>query len=119
VAFAPDGQTLAVYTADVARGLSRVGLIDLKTAKEQPLAMTHRGLVQDLRFSDDGKALVTAGADGTVKFWDPTTGRERTTLRGSPAGLTGLTLAAEGDAVAATSPADGSVRVWVRKKPKP
>jgi WD40 repeat protein len=120
VAFSPDGQTLAVYTADVARGLSLVSLIELKTGKERPLRMTHRGPVQDLRFSDDGKALATAAADGTVKLWDVAGGKELATLRGHSGWVVGVALAPEGDTLAAvTYPADSTLRLWVRKKPKP
>src|SRR5439155_8192103 len=35
----------------------------------------HESLVDDARFSPDGRRVVTAGADGTAQVWDTVTGR--------------------------------------------
>jgi WD40 repeat protein len=45
--------------------------------------MPHRGSVNSLAFSSDGKQVLSAGADGSVKLWDIASGRLIRTL-GSP-----------------------------------
>src|SRR5262249_19943573 len=40
----------------------------------------HSGPVHQLAFSEDGKRLVSAGADGTVRLWDGTNGAALRTL---------------------------------------
>src|SRR5262249_29898586 len=36
----------------------------------------HQGPVRQARFSEDGRRVVTAGADGTARIWDAGTGKE-------------------------------------------
>ena len=42
----------------------------------------HRGDVYSARFSPDGQRIVTAGADGTVRVWDPSSANTVAVLRG-------------------------------------
>src|SRR5579862_5605339 len=48
-------------------GLARIG----------PLRLTHRGTVECLSFSPDGKWLASAAQDGVLHIWDVSTGREK------------------------------------------
>jgi WD40 repeat protein len=45
------------------------------------LLQEHLGSVYSVCFAPDCKTLVSAGSDGTLKFWDVKTGLERKTLR--------------------------------------
>ena len=41
----------------------------------------HPGIVTDLAFDAAGERVATAGADGSVRIWDPRTGRQQLALR--------------------------------------
>jgi Tol biopolymer transport system component len=77
LAVSPDGNT-------VAAGLANDGSIRLLSAETGELEMTiwpaHTNWVQVLAFSPDGKVLASAGDDGAVILWDPTTGEQERKL---------------------------------------
>ncbi|NTX64528.1 hypothetical protein HUA74_28110 [Myxococcus sp. CA051A] len=50
-------------------------LVDLQTRREVP-GPAHRHGVEQLTFSSDGRHLLTAAGDGTVRVWDRDSGRE-------------------------------------------
>jgi dipeptidyl aminopeptidase/acylaminoacyl peptidase len=47
-----------------------VVLWDLNTMRRRATLTGHRGQINCLTFSPDGKTLVSGGSDGTVRFWD-------------------------------------------------
>jgi WD40 repeat protein len=105
--FAPDGKTLysigsepAVHAWDPAGG---------KLLRRVPLAANAgRGFT----LTADGKALVVACADGSVRYVDPTTGAEQRALQGvDPNMVNGLSLSADGETLVAIH-ASGAVVVW-------
>jgi WD40 repeat protein len=69
LAFAPDGHTLAVL-----RGWA-VTLWEPQTRVTRAVLKGHGATVTDAAFSPDGRLLVTAGYDGSVRTWDTATGR--------------------------------------------
>jgi WD40 repeat protein len=86
-------------------------------AAEPKLVATLKGHKEDingLAFYPDGKTLVTAGRDGTVRLWDVTTGKEGKTLRKQDRGFTALVLSEDGTVLAVS---DGSkeIRLWPKK----
>jgi WD40 repeat protein len=40
-----------------------------------------RHLSADVAFSPDGKELISAGSDGTIRYWEPATGKEKRRVR--------------------------------------
>ncbi len=54
---------------------------DIASGKELPALVGHRRKVNGLAFSGDGKTLVSAGSDRTVRLWSLPDGKNTTTLR--------------------------------------
>jgi len=68
--FAPDGNTLAVVY-----GL-RIHLFALPRGKELAVLRGHPNYIHAVGFMPDGREMVSAGADGIVRVWNPATGAE-------------------------------------------
>jgi WD40 repeat protein len=70
----------------------------------------HRFSVLDLVFSGDGRRLVSAGWDQTVKVWDTASGHEALRLTGHGDRVNGVALSRDG--LLASAGGDGTVRLW-------
>jgi WD40 repeat protein len=52
-------------------------LWDVATTRELQRFQGHDGIVHTVKFSPDGRRILTIGSDSTARLWDPLTGRER------------------------------------------
>ena len=82
--------------------------------ESDPGVARSRGDVSWLAFSPDGRRLVSASYDTTVRVWDPVTGQEALTLRDHTRGVLAVAFSPDGRHLASAGFAkgDAAVRVW-------
>jgi eukaryotic-like serine/threonine-protein kinase len=102
VAISPDGKVLAA-----GRGPFR--LYELATGKERIAPLGHIGTVNSIAFTGDGKTLMSAGQDRTVRVWDAVTGQQKICLA-HPGPVYGVAPSPDGKMLAAMT--SDAIRVW-------
>jgi RNA polymerase sigma factor (sigma-70 family) len=106
--FAADGRRLAALKAGTSREnppAASVSLWDLERGKLVRRLDGLKGLSALMVLAPDGRALVTAGQDGTAVLWEIATGQERLRLRAGVAGpLTALAYSPDSALVLAAGP---------------
>jgi WD40 repeat protein/serine/threonine protein kinase len=100
-------------------GVGFVPVYDLATGKETHRVPGHDSGVRSCEWRADGKLLVTAGDDGTVRAWDMATNSPFGHHSGvMPGSVHGVAFTPEGRYVAATSP-NGEIRIFRIPEPPP
>lgn len=105
VAFAPDGEALAVVF-----GL-RVHLFALPDGEETAVLRGHPNFIHAIGFMPDGRAIVSAGADGIVRTWDPGTGSQTRSFDWGIGKVQAAAVSPDGTLCAAGGD-DGHLVVW-------
>jgi len=105
VAFAPDMSTVA------GGGFEEIRLWDMETGRLLHILEGHRGYVNAIAYSADGKYLVSGGEDGTVRCWDAAQGKEIRVIRGHTDTVTDVALSEDSRHLYSCS-LDTSTRVW-------
>jgi WD40 repeat protein len=73
VAWSPDGSRIAAGGSD-----QIVHLFDVSRGRELVNLHGHIGRVTSLRFTNDGRSLISTSLDGSVRIWDRGDERTRT-----------------------------------------
>ena len=103
-----DWSPQGVFVTEGPEDISSIDIRDAATGDRVTSWTGHEVDINDVRFSQDGSVLATAGDDGAVKVWSAT-GDEISAFAGS--GVTvGLSFDEDGSLVSAAWPDDGAVR---------
>src|SRR6266446_3910313 len=106
VAFSPDGQFLAVGSAN-----GEIGVWQVARWKPIMTLSGHLGRVWSVAFSPDGARLASGGEDRFVRLWEVSTGQCLTTLQGHTDWVRSVAFSPDGARLASSSD-DGTVRLW-------
>jgi WD40 repeat protein len=117
VAMSSKGDRVAVGFEDGKAGVFPVELgteqgLDVNSRRQwKELSSRHRGPINAIEFSGDGKQLVTASEDSTAMVWDSMTGKALQTLEGHRGSITSLAFSPDGTQIV-TGSQDGTTRIW-------
>jgi WD40 repeat protein len=107
-AFSPDRHTLAMTYSSSGTPV----FVDRVSGRTRSASGSrHIGVITDLEFSPDGKALATGGAEGSIKLWDVETREESLTLHGLKGGAYRLAFSPDGRTLASCDTAN-AVMLW-------
>ncbi|QFS49590.1 caspase family protein [Nostoc sphaeroides] len=79
--------------------------------KEQNRLEGHLASANSVSFSPNRRVLASGSADGTIKLWDVTTGKNTNTLPGHQSSVNSVSFSADGQILASGS-ADGTIKLW-------
>jgi WD40 repeat protein/serine/threonine protein kinase len=104
LAFAPNGEGLAVSTVSALR------VWNVDTGIQEAARLGHVGTIQAIAYSPDGSRIATAAADRTVKLWDAVPRDEPPTLMGHEAPINSVAVSPDGRQIVSAD-RDGAIRL--------
>lgn len=110
VAFSPDGKLLAAGYQGPGTDFS-VCLFGPATGKEVGAWTGHTGAVTAVRFLPDGKSLVSASRDGTLRLWEVPSGKEIRQMKHGGI-VNDVAVSPDGTRALSAGFDDRSVRLW-------
>jgi WD40 repeat protein len=118
VAFSPDGKQLATagqvlfrLAGVVENDHGEVRLWEMATGKRLTTLCGHKGVVNAVAYSPDGRQLVSGSEDGTVCLWDLAAGKPALSFRAYAKFIGLLAYSPDGQRLASAG-GEGEVKVW-------
>jgi WD40 repeat protein len=120
--FSPDGERMATGGRDRNRVVgdsiqgpedSTVYLWDVASGKALAALSGHKNAVMVVRFTPEGKQIVSASLDKTVRIWEADGKALIRTLSGHSEGVSALAISPDGNIIA-TGSEDQTIRLWNR-----
>jgi WD40 repeat protein len=111
VVYSPVADLLAISAGSATK------LLDPKIDRVVRELDGNQGPVRDVGFSPDGRQLVTAGGDRTVKLWDLATGEVVQTFTGPKGSVIGAAISPDGKWLAAGCGNADGVYIWRLEQP--
>jgi RNA polymerase sigma factor (sigma-70 family) len=105
-AAAPDEKAPAEDTTLAEAPLPAGALARLGTSR-----FRHAHIVSAIIFAPDGKSIISGSHMGTVRFWDPATGKEQRSFTAHQGGVIGLAMSPDGKTLA-TGSWDRNIHLW-------
>jgi serine/threonine protein kinase/WD40 repeat protein len=106
----PDGQVLAWASGWINTRIHIWNTATGKPLEQSPLA-GHTASVNELAFTRDGRRLISAGVDQTIRFWDTSTWTNTQVLRGHTDEARAIAISEPEKLIASVSK-DGSLLLW-------
>jgi Tol biopolymer transport system component len=107
LAFSPDSSRIAY--GGFADHSTQV--FDVSDGKQTLLLAGHTALVNQVKFSPDGKLIATASDDNTIRLWDAESGKSARELRGHSARVNQIAFSPDGQWLVSGAD-DNTIRRW-------
>jgi WD40 repeat protein len=112
LAYAPDGQTLAIGYHPNGWGLKTVHLWDVVAGQVRAILEGHGLRINAIAFTPDSRTLITGSDDETVRLWDVATGQERAAFRWEIGPVQAVAVSPDGMLAAAAGSRTRQIVVW-------